>query len=146
MPPTPAPLTIDGWVAVQLLGIILFSFMGKALFDWILIKFGKDDPVTNLKETTAILVQKTNNISDAQSTVCEILDKVATRLEKIEENAQKTWDIHNQYDRDGRPKWFFPSSEMLPKLDMLLQQSTRTNELLVKMVTLIEQQQRNTPS
>jgi len=57
------------------------------------------------------------------------LKEIKIKLNAICVLATNTWNIHNQYDEDGRPKWYLPKSKMdgiSNKLNLILDEIRRT--------------------
>lgn len=65
----------------------------KMIFEFIIAFVKKEGPVNTVK-------------CSGSKEVVEILDLV-----------RKLWEIHNKYNEDGAPKWYFPSSVLKDVMD-----------------------------
>ena len=112
----------DTTLQVQIIAGIIFSFICKGFFDWIIIKFGN----------------RTNPIVDSQIKIADTLDKLTCRLEVIEGMTKETLRMHSKFDDNGVPVWYSPGKDLSNKIDLMLNEQRHTNELLIKMTTIFE--------
>jgi len=75
-------------------------------------------------------------IEKAVTPIAVEMGKIGDDLIDIKSTTKKTWDLHDKFDEDGRPRWYVPAS-----LPSTLEQISRTCEHIAEsQIALIETQ------